>query len=97
MARVHIMGGYLNPSGNERRISGQFVAGSGGPVDPGYGIKASDRPVQPPLAPPPDPARWPRTASWPSDRSLAPPGTPPGKFHPLQAQAGRLILAMDGL
>ena len=51
MARVHIMGGYLNVEGMSGGYPDNSLPGIEGPVDPGYGISA-DRPSHPIVIPP---------------------------------------------
>lgn len=51
MARVHVMGGYLNVEGMSGGYPGNELPGVEGPVDPGYGISA-DRPAHPIVIPP---------------------------------------------
>jgi hypothetical protein len=51
MARVHVMGGYLNVEGMSGGYPGNELPGVEGPVDPGYGI-SSDRPAHPIVIPP---------------------------------------------
>ena len=51
MARVHIMGGYLNVEGMSGGYPDNSLPGVEGPVDPGYGISA-DRPAHPIVIPP---------------------------------------------
>jgi hypothetical protein len=58
MARVHIMGGYLNVEGMSGGYPGNELPGAEGPVDPGYGI-SSDRPSLPIVLPPAPPGIWP--------------------------------------
>jgi hypothetical protein len=93
MARVHVMGGYLNVEGMSGEYPGNELPGAEGPVDPGYGISA-DRPSNPIVLPPDPPGVWPGPR--PSHPIvIAPPGTPPGVYG--QAQVGRWIQATGGL
>jgi hypothetical protein len=80
MARVHVMGGYLNVEGMSGGYPGNELPGAEGPVDPGYGISA-DRPSNPIVLPPDPPGVWPGPR--PSHPIvIAPPGTPPGVIWP---------------
>jgi hypothetical protein len=80
MARVHVMGGYLNVEGMSGGYPGNELPGAEGPVDPGYGI-SSDRPSNPIVLPPDPPGVWPGPR--PSHPIvIAPPGTPPGVIWP---------------
>jgi hypothetical protein len=80
MARVHVMGGYLNVEGMSGEYPGNELPGAEGPVDPGYGISA-DRPSNPIVLPPDPPGVWPGPR--PSHPIvIAPPGTPPGVIWP---------------
>ena len=80
MARVHVMGGYLNVEGMSGGYPGNELPGVEGPVDPGYGI-SSDRPSNPIVLPPDPPGVWP--GPHPSHPIvIAPPGTPPGVIWP---------------
>jgi hypothetical protein len=58
MARVHVMGGYLNVEGMSGGYPDNSLPGAEGDVDPGYGI-SSDRPSNPIVLPPPPPGIWP--------------------------------------
>jgi len=58
MARVHIMGGYLNVEGMSGGYPDNSLPGVEGDVDPGYGI-SSDRPSNPIVLPPQPPQVWP--------------------------------------
>jgi hypothetical protein len=58
MARVHVMGGYLNVEGMSGGYPGNELPGVEGDVDPGYGI-SSDRPSNPIVLPPAPPGTWP--------------------------------------
>jgi hypothetical protein len=80
MARVHVMGGYLNVEGMSGGYPDNSLPGVEGPVDPGYGISA-DRPSNPIVLPPDPPGVWPGPR--PSHPIvIAPPGTPPGVIWP---------------
>jgi hypothetical protein len=80
MARVHVMGGYLNVEGMSVGYPGNELPGVEGDVDPGYGISA-DRPSNPIVLPPDPPGVWPGPR--PSHPIvIAPPGTPPGVIWP---------------
>ena len=58
MARVHVMGGYLNVEGMSGGYPDNSLPGVEGDVDPGYGI-SSDRPALPIVLPPAPPGIWP--------------------------------------
>ena len=102
MARVHVMGGYLNVEGMSGGYPGNELPGGEGTCDPGYGI-SSDRPSNPIVLPPQPPQVWPpisvgtRSRRSSTTRCRLPPGTIwPSPGRPPHIDAGCRCAADPG-